>query len=69
MTYSATDPITEDGYTWADVYADGQHIGRLVHVEPSDTWRPDARLAHNATWTAGRRWQTLAAFRDEIQQE
>lgn len=45
MSYTVSEPRIQDGFTWAEVHAGGEFVGRIVHVEPSDTWRPDQSLA------------------------
>lgn len=46
QNYLVSEVRSEAGLTWADVHDMTAHYaGRIVHVEPSDTWRPNEELA------------------------
>ena len=65
MAYRVSDEQDQSGYNFADVHdGAGAFVGRVVHVMPSDTWRPDAGLETIFGPTA---WTSLAAAKAEIE--
>ena len=63
---TVTDTATKEGFTFADVYRDGSHIGRVVLVEPSGTWRPDAKLQ---AAVGAHTWASLSEAREQLEGE
>lgn len=65
--YIVDAPVTEQTFTYANVLADGRHVGRIVYVSLSDTWGPDANLT-KATGRKGR-WNSYEAAKAAIEGE
>ena len=63
---TVSEPTTDvAGFTFADVIRDGHHIGRIVFVQASGTWGPDAKLLEHGH-TGAHRWGSLDAAREAI---